>query len=249
LSKEESVIIRSAVAGLALTLMAMGGAHASDGGTSSDAKALALMAQFRAASGGAALDRHVAFHETGTIVRDGQTGTYEMYGDLHALRTAGVHTLNGKFGGGGFDGDTAWHLEPDGEVSTTRDPEAVREAKAGAYFTIGGYNWPDRFPATFTYVGVETYKSKSYDVVRVTPDGAAPNDLWLDRRTHWLARITETISGQPASADILTNRRVDGTVIGFKSYQVEPGHSMIQTLATYDYVPLDPARFAPPRGK
>ena len=36
-----------------------------------DVKADALMAQYRAASGGAALDRHDAFHETGTIVRDG----------------------------------------------------------------------------------------------------------------------------------------------------------------------------------
>lgn len=243
------MITRSAVAGLALTLMAVGGADAKDGGASSDAKALALMAQYRGASGGAALDRHEAFHETGTIIRDGQAGTYEMYGDLHALRTAGVHTLDGKFGGGGFDGESAWHIGPDGKVSTTTDPEAVREAKAGAYFTIGGYNWPERFPATFTYVGVETYKSRSYDVVRVTPDGATPNNLWLDRRTHWLARITETVSGQAASADILENRRVDGTVIGFKSYQIEPGHSMIQTLATYDYVTLDPARLAPPGGK
>jgi hypothetical protein len=225
LEGEESVITRSAVAGLALTLMAVGGADAKDGGASSDAKALALMAQYRAASGGAALDRHEAFHETGTIIRDGQAGTYEMYGDLHALRTAGVHTLDGKFGGGGFDGESAWHIGPDGKVSTTTDPEAVREAKAGAYFTIGGYNWPERFP------------------------GATPNNLWLDRRTHWLARITETVSGQAASADILENRRVDGTVIGFKSYQIEPGHSMIQTLATYDYVTLDPARLAPPGGK
>ncbi len=243
------MITRSAVAGLSLTLMVVGAAHAGDGGATSDAKALALMAQYRAASGGAALDRHEAFHETGTIIRDGEAGTYEMYGDLHSLRTAGVHTLDGRFGGGGFDGERAWHIGPDGEVSTTTEPAAVREAKAGAYFTIGGYNWPERFPALFTYVGVKTYKAKSYDVVRVTPAGATPNDLWLDRRTHWLARITETTSGQPASADILANRRVDGTIIGFKSYQVEPGHSMIQTLATYEYVALDPARFAPPRGK
>lgn len=242
------MIARSLRVGLILVLVAAGGVHAAEVAATSDAKALALMARYRAASGGAALDRHDAFHETGTVIRDGHAGTYEMYGDLHALRDAGVHTLDGKFGGGGFDGESAWHIGPDGKVVTTKDAEAVREAKAGAYFTIGGYNWPNRFPATFTYVGRKTYQSKAYDVVRVTPDGATSNDLWLDPKTHWLARITEEISGQVASADILVNRRIDGTVIGFKSYQTEPGHTMVQTLATYDYVTLDPARFAPPNG-
>lgn len=243
------MIAKSVRVGFVVALAAACGARAAEVAAQSDAKALVLMAQYRAASGGAALDRYEAFHETGTIIRDGHAGTYEMYGDLHALRNAGVHTLDGKFGGGGFDGERAWRIGPDGKVAITTDAEAVREARAGAYFTIGGYNWPERFPATFSSVGVKTYKSKAFDVVRVTPDGAAPNDLWLDRRTHWLARITEDSPGGPAFANILVNRRVGGTVIGFKSYQVEPGHRMVQTLATYDYVPLDPARFAPPGGK
>ena len=130
----------------------------------------------------------------------------------------------------------------------TNDPAALQDARASAYFTIGGYNWPDRFPATFRYLGVKSYGPNAFDVVRVTPDGASSNDLWLERRTHRLARITAEIGGKPASADILDNRRVDGTLIGFKSRQVEAGHVMIQTLATFDYVPLDPSRLAPPTG-
>ena len=239
----------TATAGLILAALIAGSAHAGDTGTVSDSRALELMAQYRAASGGEALNRHQAFHETGTIIRDGHAGTYEMYGDLRGLRDAGVHTLDGKFGGGGFDGEAAWRIGPDGKAVITKDPAAVREAKASAYFTIDGYNWPDRFPASFGYVGPKSYGSKVYDVVRVTPEGATSNDLWLDRRTHRLVRITAEIGGQPASADILENHLVDGTVIGFKSRQVEDGHVMTQTLATFDYVPLDPTRLAPPAGR
>ncbi len=87
-----------ALAGLALAACLVAAQAASE---ASDSVALKLMAACKAASGGAALDRPAAFHEVGTIVRDGMSGTYEMYADLHALRTACIHTIEGKIGGGG----------------------------------------------------------------------------------------------------------------------------------------------------
>ena len=234
--------MRWAIAILAAALATA--ASAAPSGSAPDAKADALMAQCRAASGGAALDRHDAFHETGTILRDGHAGTYEMYGDLHALRTAGVHTLDGKYGGGGFDGAVAWHIGPEGKVSTTTDPAALREARASAYFTLSAFNWPGRFPARFAYVGRKTYQGRPFEVVRVTPEGGDPADLWLDANTHLLERISLEGAG-PAYADILENRTIDGVVIGFKSMQVEKDHKMLQTLATFDFVPLDAKRLSP----
>lgn len=213
----------------------------------SDTHAVRLMAQLRAASGGTALDRHDAFHETGTVIRDGHAGTYEMYGDMHALRTAGVHTIDGVFGAGGFDGEAAWRAGPDGKAVYNREPKVVREARSDAYFTIGGYYWPDRFPATFTFVGRRAIADRPCDVVRVTPEGGVPTDLWLDGRTHHLRRITVPAADATASADVLAERSVDGVVVGFKSHQREAGHDMVQTLATYSYVALDPGRLAPPK--
>lgn len=223
-----------------------GSAYAQASGNASDQKALALMAALRAASGGKALDGHAAFHETGTIIRDGMTGTYEMYADLHAVRTAGIHTLEGRVGGGGFDGVTAWHRGPDGKAVKSTDAREIANARSDAYFTIGGYNWPERFPATFKYVGSMRYQGKAYDVVEVTPEGATPAVLWLDKRTHLISRVTVTDGHDTASITIWDYRRVDGTYIGFKNYQIEGGHKMAQTLATFDYVPLDAKRLSPP---
>ena len=210
----------------------------------SDPVALKLMAECKAASGGPALDRPAAFHETGTIVRDGKSGTYEMYGDLHAIRTAGIHTIDGKIGGGGYDGPRAWHFGPDGKVVITTDPAQLVQERTGAYFTISGYFYPDRFPATFKYLGRKRAGSRTYDVVEVTPEGGMSSDLWLDTHSHRILRLT--IEGTNATGEILLYRVVDGTWIGFKNRQSEDQHKMVQTLATYDYVPLDPERFTPP---
>ncbi|HEX3942601.1 MAG TPA: hypothetical protein VHW69_00800 [Rhizomicrobium sp.] len=223
-------------------------AHAQPSTNTSDPKARALMAALRVASGGKALDKHDAFHETGTIIRDGKAGTYEMYGGLHALRTAGIHTLEGKVGGGGFDGTTAWHFGPDGKVMKSTNVKEVANARSDAYFTLGAYNWPERFPATFRYLGSLSYQSKLYDVVEVTPEGATPADLWLDKKTHRIARVTVTDGHDSASIEIWDYRPVEGTRIGFRNYQVEGPSKMTQSLATFDYVPLDPKRLDPPLG-
>jgi hypothetical protein len=108
----------------------------------SDAKARALMAACRSANGGLALDKHEAFHETGTIIRDGMAGTYEMYGDLHALRTAGIHTLEGKVGGGGFDGSSIWNLGPGGKVTKARRDEPNLQPTSFSILST----WPSRVP-------------------------------------------------------------------------------------------------------
>ncbi len=238
--------MKRTIAVLAAAICLTGGASACAAPAASDPVALKLIAACKAASGGAALDRPAAFHETGTILRDGHAGTYEMYADLHALRTAGIHTLDGKVGGGGFDGRAAWHIGPDGKVAVSSDPGELADERMGAYITLGGYFYPDRFPATFRYLGRKAAGGRRFDVVEVTPDQASSADLWLDLRTHRVARLSAGSDGDKLDAEVLAYRVVAGTWIGFKNRQAEGQHRMVQTLATYDYEPLDPARFNPP---
>ena len=130
-----------------------------------------LMAQSKAASGGAALDSPAGFHEVGTFVRDGASGTYEVWGDLRALRSTASHTLGRNTFTNGFDGKTSWAVGPDGSVRKSDSSEALAEARLGTYLTIGGYFYPERFPARFEYVGRKQADGADYDVVRVTACG------------------------------------------------------------------------------
>jgi hypothetical protein len=209
-------------------------------------KATELMNQLKAASGGAALDRPDGFHETGTVVRDGRSGTYEYWGDLHTLRSLGSHTFGKATGMGGFDGKTAWSVDPSGKVLIDSTPKGLRGARLGTYISIGGYFYPERFPAAFAYKGRRRHGSGLYDVVAVTPEGGDTAELWLDRKTHRLARLTADADGVRSEGEILRYQVVDGTWIGFSLSQTEGGHQMTNQLSRYVYGPVDPARFSAP---
>ena len=149
-------------------------------------KAMMLIQELKAASGGAALDRPDGFHESGTVTRDGKAGVYEYWGDLRMLRSTGSHTIAGKTSIGGFDGKQAWSVDPNGKVLIDATPKGVRGARLGTYISIGGFYYPDRFPASFAYKGRHRHGGAVYDVVSVTPKDADSAELWLDAKTHRL---------------------------------------------------------------
>jgi hypothetical protein len=209
-------------------------------------KAARLMRQLKAASGGAALDQPDGFHETGTVVRDGQSGTYEYWGDLRALRSVGSHTLAGATVIGGFDGKTTWSVDPNGKVLIDSTPRGLSGARLGTYLSIGGYFYPDRFPASFAYRGRRHHGAGLYDVVAVTPQGGDTAELWLDSKTHRLARLVGDADGIHSEGEILSYQVVDGTWIGFGLRTREGEHRMAQQLVHYVYGPVDPARFSAP---
>src|SRR5882757_3751056 len=68
-SADRGMPMRRLLVTIFLASLLGGSAHAQASRDASDPKARALMAELRAASGGQALDRHAAFHETGTIIR------------------------------------------------------------------------------------------------------------------------------------------------------------------------------------
>jgi len=226
-----------------LAIMVAGSAS---GAPNAPDKAASLVRELKEASGGAALDRPDGFHETGTLVRDGQAGVYEYWGDLRTLRSLGSHTIAGQTSIGGFDGQQAWSVDPNGKVLIDASPKGLRAARLGAYVSIGGYFYPDRFPAVFTYHGRRRHAGSVYDVVAVTPKDGDTAELWLDGKNHRLMRISAQADGVQTSGDILRYQVVDGTWIGFALRQNEGGHQMTQQLVRYVYGPVDAAKFSPP---
>src|SRR5690349_7131682 len=78
--------------------------------------AAALMARFKAASGGVAWDRVKTLHATGTLAAGGMSGEVVVVQDLQTGRSADAYKLGTIEGADGFDGKLAWTRDPGGEV-------------------------------------------------------------------------------------------------------------------------------------
>jgi uncharacterized protein len=209
-------------------------------------KGARLMAHLKKASGGAALDTPAGFHEAGTVVRGGVTGTYEVWADLHALRSTGRHTFDNKTGTSGFDGQTAWTVGPAGAVQVDTSPHGLSVARLGTYLTIFGFFYPDRFPARFEYRGRRQADGVEYDVVTATPADSLPADLWLDVQTHRLQRITGSDGTVAFTGVVKRYEVVDGVWIPFALSQTEGTHEFTQEITSFAYGPVPAERFAPP---
>jgi len=204
------------------------------------------MAQLKAASGGAALDVPAGFHEKGDVVLEGVRGTYEVWGDLHAMRSVATHTLGGRTSTGGFDGQKAWSVGPDGVTKTDSSKEGLASQKRTTYLTISGFFYPDRFPAQFEYLGRKEAEGATYDVVTVTPADSLPTNLWLDVRTHRLQRV-DGVEGTTKFAGVVKRAEfVDGIWSPLELSQTEGDRQMTQNVTSVVFEPVPPERFAPP---
>ncbi|HRX74553.1 MAG TPA: hypothetical protein P5341_10655 [Hyphomonas sp.] len=234
-------MVRPALVGLALLLGGCAPKHdAADAG-------LRFMMLMKAASGGSTLDSLSGFHETGTVSLGGETRTYETWGDFRALRSVSTTTRgDGASMTNGFDGTVAWQVGPDGAVHRDNRPETLAAARLGAYITVSGYFYPDRFPAAFEYLGRKTADGIAYDVVTVTPEGAGPIDFWLDAENHRLQRLTGQ-DGDLAFEGVV--RRYDvynGISVPVELTQTIGGETLEHRVLSYDFTEVPAARFSPP---
>jgi hypothetical protein len=212
----------------------------------SDPKALRILAECQAATGGPALDRPDAFRETGTMTRDGKAGSYETFGDLRSLRSSSSQTFDGKTRRAGFDGQASWRVGADGAVNVAADDQTLRGERLGTYLTLSGYLYPKRFPATFRYIGRRVASGRAYDVVSATPEQADSVQLWIDAKTHRLAHLEASSDGQSIVGDVSDYRLVAGTWVGFALRIVQGGHEVRLRLSSFSYIPRKEALFRGP---
>ena len=209
---------------------------------------LRFMMLMKKASGGPALDSPQAFYETGSVSLGDHTRLYETWGDFHALRTVSIMTrADGVSMTNGFDGEMAWQIGPDGTVITDDSPAAVAGARLGAYLTVGGYFYPDRFPASFAYTGRKEAGGIAYDVVTVTPEGAAPVDFWLNTENHRLQRMTGMDGGTPFEGVVNRYDVYEGVSIPVDLTQTIDGDTLSHKVKTYMFTEVPAEMFAPPQ--
>ncbi len=226
---------------LALTLAAAAPA------TSADPQA--ILAQVKQATGGAAWDRITSAHYQGTLETGGLKGTVDGYEDVLTGRSVSHFQLGPVSGAGGFDGTTVWSQDSSKQVRLEEGGEAREAAANDAYRSALGYFFPDRWPATLEYAGEKTEGDRRFQVVRATPKGGRPYDMWIDAGTHLIDHTVEKASIETRTVFYSDLREVEGVRLPFvqRSTNGEEKYDQWVRLEKIELdVPVTDEQFAPP---
>lgn len=212
------------------------------------ARGAALLAEAKAASGGAAWDALAGWHESGVAILGAAQGVYDTWVDLHRMGMANRHALGGSTQAHGFDGATVWSLADAGPARTSQSPQALAVARQGAYISAWGFFFPDRFPAQRAFIGEATVDGSDFDIVQVAPTGGLPMELWIDRKTHLVTRMVDRSGPKTAVAVMSDFRLVGGVLTPFVVAESDgdQAHTLELHISALDFGPIDPSRFAPP---
>jgi len=213
------------------------------------ASAEALLAEMRAACGGDAWDRVEGWHETGRVDLPGRPGVpYEAFHSMRAPTMATRNRIAGRIvRQSGYDGSVGWQAGPDGAARIERDPAALRRLRRDAYLSSFGWFLRDRMPARFTLAGAEMRGGRTFDILRIAPEGAESFDLWIDRAARRMARI---VAGSEY-AELSDYRDFAGVCTPTTGRQGDgdPAHEIVLHVETVATGPVGAGTFSPPGGQ
>jgi len=233
---------------MALTALGLTAFHAAFAADSS--RADSLIAAAKQAMGGAAWDKVVTWHETGKVTGGGLSGTYESWADLPSLRNSGSYVLVPSSGGSGWDGKRAWTTDTTKEVRVETSGEAVAQAIQDAYRSQYGFFFPERFKSQREYEGQKSADGKTYEVVKVTPPGAEPFEIWFDPMTHRVEREVQITGGQPQTFILSDFASFGGLLVPRKTIDRVGNNPKFDTVTEAQTITLSGpeqlARYEPP---
>jgi len=171
-----------------------------------------VLERARKASGGAAWSKLAGLHETG--VEGGLR--YERWVDLlrYGVRTE-VQTPAGKVVRG-FNGFGAWSQLPAGADRSKEPTPVMAEELSDAFFAAYGYYFPSRFDVRTAHVGQRKAEGRSFDVIRIHPNGGQPREVWFDRQSGLAGRIVELRGPRPMTTEFSDYRRAGSVMVPFK---------------------------------
>ena len=200
-------------------------------------QAKAVLERAKEASGGVAWDALESSHTKGTISTGGLTGTVEVWEDLLKGRFADAYQLGPASGADGFDGTTVWSQDASKQVRREEGGEARLAAMNDAYRRVMGYWYPDRWQATIDYSGLKTEGERTFNVLRITPTGGRPYDLWVDAATNLFDRTVEKASIETRTTFFSDIRTVNGVRVPFhiRSTNGDEKYDLTVTVATIEF--------------
>jgi PDZ domain/Aspartyl protease len=207
------------------------------------------LARAKQATGGARWDPVQTTYTRAKLKIGGLEGVVEDWGDVQRGRYAHRYTLGPAKGGEGYDGTKVWTQDDSGQVRAEESTDAREGAADQAYRTALAYWFPERWPASIEDGGERREGDRRFTIVRITPRGGRPFDLWIDVATGLIDRWAEKDATRVRTIFLSDYREVAGVRVPFAIRQTtgDPKYDAFFTLERVSFdEPLDDARFAPP---
>jgi PDZ domain len=208
-----------------------------------------LLAMMKVATGGNNWDKLQSRHTVWRMSAVGLTGAAEQWDDLMTGRSYGHFKLGLISGGQGYDGKVFWTQDESGQSRTESSRDAVEASISAAYRTSMALWFPKRHEGTVEYLRDEARGDDRYYVLRITPQGGRPYDLWVNRKTN----LVEQLAEREASAtriETYSDYRDVGNVRVPYAVLISRGDSRYDQLFALDRIefdtPLDNAAFSQP---
>ena len=150
-----------------------------------------ILARAKAASGGAAWDAIHSARTRVTLKLGGLSGTAESLDDVRRPRFVDHFELGPMKGAQGFDGTTVWSQDSSGQVRTEEGEDERLGTVNDAYRRALAFWYPERWPAQIEGVGERDDGGRRFHVIRITPRGGRPFELWIDAATFLPDRTVE----------------------------------------------------------
>jgi len=211
------------------------------------AKAEAVIAASKRATGGSAWDKLEGCYETGTHA--GGAIKYKTWFDLRRYGIRVESERGGSTRAMGFNGTASWKSNSTGGVDVATGGNPLKEAIVTAYLSNNAFYFPNRFPADLHYMHKAKERSRVFDVLKVTPEGGRPIELWFDSRSHLLRRVVDNHGTPPVRVEATDYRRAGKISAAFKLTVTDREGQVVDqgALTSLSCGPIDTRLFDPPK--
>jgi len=198
----------------------------------------AVLSQARAALGGDAIFVARGLHIRSDVLVVGIKGTQEQWQDLAGGRYADYQEAGPISGADGYDGRDYWVRDSSGNVHVEGATEARLQAIDNAFLNGYALYRPDHGGATLAAQEDQQSGSATYHVVRVTPPGGSPLDLWFDARTGLPYRAVLPLGAQTYTLTLDDYRRFGGVMVAYHLHgESDTGNAEDTRIAAIDANP------------
>jgi len=197
-----------------------------------------ILARAKQASGGAAWDGITSIHTKVKLSAGGMTGTAESWEDVATGRIYGSFALGPVTGAQGFDGKVLWAQDSSKQVRVDDSEDARLGALNEAYRRTMAYWYPSRGEAAIESLGPRVEGGRRFEVLRITPKGVRPFDLWIDASTFLIDRVVEKSALETRTTFLSDYRSVAGVKLPFVSRSTN-GQERYDQVGTVEEIELN----------